>query len=31
MTDANTVSIPRARACIDEMFEVQAEFLPGFK
>ena len=31
MSDMNTTSIPRARACIDELFEAQAEFLPGFE
>ncbi|KPK80366.1 MAG: hypothetical protein AMJ81_12180 [Phycisphaerae bacterium SM23_33] len=31
MADALTNSIPRARACMDEMFQVQAEFLPGYQ
>jgi alpha-galactosidase len=31
MVDTLTTSIPRARACIDEMFQVQAEFLPGYE
>jgi len=31
MADTNTTSIPRAKACIEEMFRVQAEFLPGYK
>jgi len=30
MADPLTTSIPRARACIDEMFAAQAEFLPGY-
>jgi len=30
LNDTNTLSIVHARACIDEMFEVQAEFLPGY-
>ena len=29
--DPLTWSLPKARACIDEMFEVQAEFLPGYE
>ncbi|MHC4716538.1 MAG: family 4 glycosyl hydrolase, partial [Planctomycetota bacterium] len=28
--DPLTNSIPRAKACLEEMFEVQAEFLPGY-
>ena len=31
MADMNTTSIPRARECVDEMFETQAEYLPGFE
>ncbi|KKL92469.1 hypothetical protein LCGC14_1884370 [marine sediment metagenome] len=31
MADTLTTSIPRAKACIDEMFQVQAEFLPGYE
>ena len=30
LADTNTVSIPRARACLDEMFETQAEFLQTY-
>ena len=30
LADPLTTSIPHARACVDEMFAVQAEFLPGF-
>ncbi len=29
--DPLTFSLPKARACIEEMFEVQAEFLPGYQ
>lgn len=31
MADTSTTSIARARACLAEMFEVQGEFLPGYK
>jgi len=31
VADPLTNSIPRARACLEEMFEVQAEFLPGYE
>jgi alpha-galactosidase/6-phospho-beta-glucosidase family protein len=31
MADCITDSIPRARACLDEMFQVQAEFLTGYE
>ncbi|MFB3891654.1 MAG: hypothetical protein ACE15C_06475 [Phycisphaerae bacterium] len=31
MNDNLTTSIPRAKACLEEMFEVQKEFLPGYK
>lgn len=31
LNDINTHSIVHARACIDEMFEVQKEFLPGYE
>lgn len=31
MADTNTVSIPKAKACLEEMFKAQAEFLPGFQ
>jgi len=31
LNDTNTLSIVNARACVDEMFEVQKEFLPGFE
>lgn len=31
MNDNLTVSIPRAKACLQEMFEAQAQFLPGYK
>lgn len=31
VADPLTFSLPQARACIDEMFEVQAEFLPGYE
>ena len=27
----NTTSLERARACVEEMFAAQAEFLPGFE
>jgi alpha-galactosidase/6-phospho-beta-glucosidase family protein len=30
LADPLTNSIPHARACVEEMFAVQAEFLPGF-
>jgi len=30
LADGNTTSFVNAKACIDEMFEVQAAFLPGF-
>ena len=30
LNDINTHSIVRARACVDEMFEAQREFLPGY-
>jgi len=29
--DPLTFSLPKARACLDEMFDVQAEFLPGYE
>ncbi len=29
--DPLTFSLPKARACIEEMFQVQAEFLPGYQ
>jgi len=31
LNDTNTLSIVHARECIEEMFEVQKEFLPGFE
>lgn len=31
LNDINTHSIVHARECIDEMFEVQGQFLPGFE
>ncbi|KPJ54755.1 MAG: hypothetical protein AMS16_04515 [Planctomycetes bacterium DG_58] len=31
LADTNTTSFVRARACVDEMFEVQAEFLHGYE
>jgi alpha-galactosidase len=31
LADTLTTSIPRAKACLEEMFEVQAEFLPGYE
>jgi alpha-galactosidase/6-phospho-beta-glucosidase family protein len=31
LADTNTTSLLRARACIDEMFDTQAEFLPGYE
>ena len=31
LNDTNTTSFVNAKACIDEMFEVQAEHLPGFE
>jgi alpha-galactosidase len=31
MADTNTTSISRAKACLKEMFKVQAQFLPGYK
>lgn len=31
VADPLTWSLPKARACIDEMFQVQAEFLPGYE
>ena len=31
LNDTNTTSFVHARACIDEMFEVQGEDLPGYK
>ena len=30
MADPLTTSIPKARACVEEMFAAQAEFLPGY-
>lgn len=30
MADTNTTSITRAKACLDEMFSAQREFLPGY-
>ncbi len=31
VADPLTNSLPRARACVEEMFAVQAEFLPGYE
>ena len=31
LNDSNTLSIVHARECVEEMFEVQKEFLPGFE
>ena len=31
MNDNLTTSIPRAKACLEEMFTVQAQWLPGYK
>jgi alpha-galactosidase len=31
LADTNTTSLRNARACVEEMFRVQAEFLPGYR
>jgi len=31
LADTNTTSLSRARACVNEMFRTQAEFLPGYR
>ncbi|OPX24037.1 MAG: hypothetical protein B1H04_02955 [Planctomycetales bacterium 4484_123] len=31
MADPLTTSIPKAKACLEEMFQAQAEFLPGYE
>ena len=31
MNDNLTTSLPRAKACLEEMFEVQAQWLPGYQ
>jgi hypothetical protein len=31
LADVLTTSIPKARACLEEMFKAQRQFLPGYR